>query len=335
MRVLVAGVAGASLGTELIKCLMAAGGYRLSVCDVAPIAYGLHQDGIASAHVVDRKRYIADILKLCARERIQFILPGADEPAAILARERDAFRKAGVHLAGNEPAVVALCSDKSACFTRLAELGFPIPRTCAPRQLDQRGAMSYPCIVKPATGSGGSAFVFLAKNRDEARLYVEYLLRNGKSPMLQAYTPEDEGGEFTVGVLTLGDRTTSIAMRRVFYNKLSVLQRTASGLISTGYSQGLIDDFPEVRAVCEEIAAKIGSQGPINVQGRLYRGRFLPFEINPRFSASVWLRAMAGINEPDLYLRHALGLRPRPRRRLRTGYYLRSLTEYHLPAARS
>ena len=79
-------------------------------------------------------------------------------------------------------------------------------------------------------------------------------------------------------------------MRRLFHNKLSVLVKGQKGLISSGYSQGLIDDFRAVRTTAERIAQGIKSEGPLNIQGRVRGDEFLPFEINPRFSASTYFR---------------------------------------------
>jgi carbamoyl-phosphate synthase large subunit len=57
-----------------------------------------------------------------------------------------------------------------------------------------------------------------------------------------------------------------------------------------------------VRAKAEAIAQALGSVGPLNIQGRLDSGEFVPFEINPRFSGTTPMRAMAGFNEPELLI---------------------------------
>lgn len=99
------------------------------------------------------------------------------------------------------------------------------------------------------------------------------------------------------------------------------------GLISSGFSQGLIDEFPEIREQAERIAIVLGSVGPINVQGRMRNGVLLPFEINPRFSASTYLRTLAGFNEIDVYLRALLNAEAPAPVQISPGYYLRSLSE--------
>lgn len=67
--------------------------------------------------------------------------------------------------------------------------------------------------------------------------------------------------------------------------------------------------------------------GPINIQGRVRSGVLMPFEINPRFSASTYLRALAGFNEIDMLLGYLItGELPSPIS-IKPGWYLRSLTE--------
>jgi carbamoyl-phosphate synthase large subunit len=50
------------------------------------------------------------------------------------------------------------------------------------------------------------------------------------------------------------------------------------------------------------MANALGSVGPLNIQGRLDNGEFVAFEINPRFSGTTPMRAMAGFNEPELLI---------------------------------
>jgi carbamoyl-phosphate synthase large subunit len=333
-HILVAGVGGASLGTEVIKCLQAAGGYRVFGCDIAPLAYGRFVPGVTAA-VVRRDHYVHDVLALCRRWGIRAIVPGGEQPLGLLAAATEPLTSEGVVLATNNPGVVALCSDKSRLFDRLAELKLPLPRTVWLDDASQVGRLdqaAFPCVVKPATGTGGSRFVFLARDRDEALLYAHYILRHAGRALVQEYIPLDEG-EFTIGVLSGADGAVLcvVSMKRLFHTKLSVSVQTSFGLISSGYSQGLIDHFPDLARQAGELARAIGSTGPINIQARVRDGVLVPFEINPRFSASSYLRAMAGVNEIDLFLRERLGTGKTVVGPLRPGYYLRSLAEVFVP----
>jgi carbamoyl-phosphate synthase large subunit len=51
---------------------------------------------------------------------------------------------------------------------------------------------------------------------------------------------------------------------------------------------------------------ELGSKGPINIQSRLVAEVPKIFEINPRLSASSPMRAVAGVNEPDILYRNAV-----------------------------
>jgi carbamoyl-phosphate synthase large subunit len=78
--------------------------------------------------------------------------------------------------------------------------------------------------------------------------------------------------------------------------------------ISTGYSQGFIVRAPAIQAFCEELALRLESRGPLNIQLRLDFATKEPlvFEVHPRFSGTTPIRADVGFNEVDLLLRNAL-----------------------------
>jgi carbamoyl-phosphate synthase large subunit len=331
-RVMVAGIGGASLGTEIVKALSLAPGYELFGCDVSPLAYGHTMPALAQTFVVDRDNYIESVLAACREAEATFLIPGGEQPMVLLGRAGAAIAARGVTLVGNDPALVERFSDKARTFATLNELGVPIPETREVDGPEELAGFSFPAVVKPATESGGSALVFLAATASEAAAYVVHLQANGRRGIVQEYISHDEG-EFTIGVLSLptGAIVGSVALQRLFHTKLSVHFQGPHGLISSGYSQGLIDDFAEVRAQAEAVARAIGSRGPINIQGRVRRGILYPFEINPRFSASTYLRALAGFNEVDLFLTYlATGEAPRAPA-VRPGYYLRTLAETVVP----
>lgn len=334
--VMIAGIGGASLGTELLKCLSQSGEYRVFGCDISNLAYGHYEAGFEKTFLIDRTTYVESILDVCQKSHIEYIIPGGEEPMVLLGEVAKVLNDHGITLVANSTEVSRLFSNKERTFKTLSELGFQIPLTKSINQTSDLEDMIFPCVIKPSTGTGGSAFVFLAADKHEARAYVEYLITNEKAVIAQEYVPEAEG-EFTVGVLSLpgGQIACSVALKRIFDSKLSVLAKSSMGLISSGYSQGLIDDFPEVRVLAEKIAQAVDSQGPLNVQGRIKNGVFLPFEINPRFSASTYLRALAGVNEIDIYLQYLVkGIFDRPKA-VRPGYYLRSLTELYVDKRQS
>lgn len=329
--VLIAGVGGASLGTELFKSLRHSGNYNIFGADISPYAYGVYDEGFVNTYVVDLKNYIPSILDICKKEKIDAIIPGGEEPLLLLCNHKDLFDEEGILLAINSKEVIELCIDKIKTFDYLSSQGIPVPVTKLIDNVDELNGFNYPCIIKPSTGSGGSVFVYLAEDKEEALLYISYFKKRGIKAVAQEYVPHCEG-EYTVGVLSLpnGEIIGAIALKRFFSSKLSYLIKYDDRIISSGYSQGLIDDFKDVRARAEDIALKIKSRGPLNIQGRLKDGVFYPFELNARFSASTYLRTMAGFNEVDMFLQFLFERKHTLPENIKYGYYLRSLEEKYI-----
>jgi len=330
-KVMIAGIGGASLGTEICKALLLAGRYEVYGCDISTTAYGMYDPAFTATYKVDRAHYLESVLDACAHAGASWLLPGGEQPMVLLGQANDQLAAAVISLIGNAPGVVALCSDKKATFKHLKKVGISIPKTGFISQTADLELIGFPCIVKPSTGTGGSDSVFFASSSDEAMIYAEFIRRNGGQAIAQEYVDEREG-EFTIGVLSYqdGSAASSIAMRRCLDAKLSVAYRGRGGLISSGYSQGYIDLFPDLCRQAEEIAVAVGSRGPLNVQGRVRDGILLPFEINPRFSASTYLRALAGLNEVAMFIHHLQTGKHLGPVTIKPGWYLRSLTEQYV-----
>lgn len=325
---MIAGIGGASLGTEVAKCLDVVGTYDVFGCDISPNAFGHFDARFRETFVVDREDYITSVVGACHAANCSWVVPGGERPLVLLNNNIERLAREGIHIAANSPEVVLALSDKLQAALTMRSLGVPAPETVVADCTDQTSSLALPCIVKPSSGTGGSDAVFLAETHEEIAVYGHLIRATGREPVAQEYIGHEEG-EFTIGVLSLPDGSVagSIALRRSLDTKLSVRTRSDAGIISSGYSQGYIASFGDLCAQAEHIAVALGSTGPLNIQGRVRNGTLIPFEINARFSASTYLRAMAGFNEVDTLLQYLAYGRLSPQGPLREGWYLRSLTE--------
>ena len=332
INVMIAGIGGASLGTEIVKSLKMTDSYLVYGCDISETAYGLYDKNFDSTYIVSVDNYIENVVNLCIKTKTNLLIPGGEQSNFLLGKARQYLEQYNIKFIGNVSRVVELCSDKYKTFNELKKLNIPIPLTKKVNTIDDVRHVGLPCIIKPATGSGGSVSVFFCLTLEEAMIYAEYIRNSGHSPIAQEYIPDDEG-EFTIGVLSLPGKLLagSIALKRTLNAKLSIAYKGRGGVISSGYSQGYIDDFTDYCKQAERIAVSIGSEGPLNVQGRIRDGKLIPFEINPRFSASTYLRALANFNEVDIYIRYLMSGKTGPKLSLKKGFYLRSLTEQFVP----
>lgn len=321
IQVLVTGVGGGGVGEQIMFALRTAETpYRIIATDMDPHSLGLHSAD--KGYVVPRSTdelYVTRMLEICECEGVRVLIPGSEAELIKISESREIFKDHDVIPLINADSLIKLCLNKWRTYLFLKEEGFKVPisyNLASMRPLD-RGVglwddeVEYPVIIKPYLGTGGSRFVFVAQNEKELNFFISYLRRNDCEPMIQDYVGSAEN-EFTVGVLTSfeGDLLGSIALKRRLSSGLSTLYviknyRDAFRPIhvSTGISQGLIDDFPKVRKNAERIALKLGSRGPLNIQCRVVEGESFVFEINPRFSGTESLRALAGYNAPDALIR--------------------------------
>jgi carbamoyl-phosphate synthase large subunit len=347
VTVFVGAIGGGGHGDQILKALRLAGGDRYVIVggDASPYC---PQFADVDVPVILPKAsdpsYFEAVIGLSKKFGVRAVFHGCEPELLALHRNRQVFSDEKILLPINPPDVIETCMDKARTAEFLKESGFKPPRSWSFDGPDTLDAIdTYPVIVKPSRGGGGSRDTFVAQSRRQLEILADYLNIMKEPFLVQEYVGRfDE--EYTVGVLhdLDGRLINSIAIRRLMNSALNMrlavknqTDRTDLGewlAVSSGVSHGLVGDFPDVRRQCEIIAAKLGARGPINIQCRFVDGVVRVFEINPRFSGTTSLRAMVGYNEPDLLLRrHVLGEEIPVRFPYKHGWIIRSLTETLLP----
>lgn len=347
IHVLITGVSGGSIGEQVCKSLlMGRHSYQLVATNTTRDATKvIRADVVDVLPIASSNEYLDALLELARRYEIQFLIPGSESELIKLSQNLDAFSNLDVKVLINAPHVIATCVDKKLTFEFLSQNGFHVPYTVMLESAEDEidSSVSFPCIVKPALGGGGSAAIFLAQDQDELIFFFRYLIKYGYRPLIQEYIPDAEN-EYTVGVLHShqGKLLGTVVLRRQILAGLSNRLRIANQTgrlemgrmlaVSSGISQGEIVEFEPVRATAEKIAQTIGSVGPLNIQGRWDGSRFVPFEINPRFSGTTPMRALAGFNEPERMIDAWLGINQDENYEgAHLGICIRGLTEYFIP----
>lgn len=352
IRVLVTAIGGGGHGDQVLKALLLAPPERYEIFGADANPHCSQASLVKKFFPLPLARdpaYLPMLLRTCRELGVQALFHGCEPELQVFAANRKPIEEAGIFLPINDSALIGLCMDKVKTNVRLAELGFPAPRYVTALSDDELNEIDwFPVVVKPAVGSGGSTNVFIAQNRRELEGLASYLGLGTVTTgfVIQEYvgTPDQE---FTVGVLhdLNGRYVNSIAVKRHLNSGLSVrtavVNRTGRSefgshlVISSGVSQGDIGRYPEVTSQCREIADRLRSRGPLNIQCRFVKGKVWVFEINPRFSGTTSLRAMVGVNEPDLLVRrHMLNEDVGQDAPYQEATILRSLTETLLPRDR-
>ena len=327
--VLIAGSGGGGTGMEIIKSLkMATHEYKIVATDMWKNSFGLmetpHRYVIPPAN---SSEYVDSLIKICKKENVDAIATGSEPELKKVAQNSKIFEENGVKVLLNPWDTIEKCTDK---FT-LTKIPYP-DFFLYEHENDLSKIKSFPVVIKPRVG-GGSQNVFLAMDEEEARFFTKYLKKYGYEPLVQEYVG-DHNNEFTIGILYAdgGKLLTSIAMKRLLGSGLSTRQTIVSKsnekyVISSGISQGLIDDFKEIREMGIKIAIGLNADGPVNIQCRKTEDGIIPFEINPRFSGTSSPRSLVGLNEPDIFCRYKLFNEIPSKSDYKFGYVVRGLVE--------
>lgn len=324
INVLVTGTSGNNTGTQILSALrMIETKYRLITTDINSPNFGSFFSD--KSYIVPRassNTYLKSIMDICIKENVEVLIPGSEPELSVISNNRDIFESIGVHLLINNYSVIKLCQNKLETMNFLKKSGFPyIPylvfdRNITTEELLERtiSALRFPIVIKPYLNSGGSINTHIIQDEDEfivtAGLLSKYFDLN---LIIQEYVGSCSE-EYTVGVFSSNDGIafSSFELKRLinssFTKKMSVENRYRSRIkseelvISTGISQGHVNDFIEIRSFCMDAANALGSTGPLNIQCRLVDNEIYIFEINPRFSGTTSIRALCGHNDPDIMI---------------------------------
>lgn len=310
-NVLVTSIGGISVGNSIAKALCSTKRYNIFSTDINPLSSGLFlsKKGYIVPPASDSK-YIKKLIEICRECRAEAIFPGHEAEIKVISDNRERFEEE-IQPMINSRVLIDKCFDKFEQASFLSSKRIKSPKTVfldnSKELVDEFG---FPLVIKAATvlGGGGSKSVYIVKDKEELDFYKKRGEQLGTKLILQEYIGSTTA-EYTIGVITSkkGKMIDSIIMHRglVGPSKREVYRygKTTYGT-SSGISQGIFEDNPQVQKAAEEIALKVGSCGPLNIQARLVDDELVVFELNPRFSASTSMRAGVGFNDPDIVFRN-------------------------------
>ncbi|MCC6581999.1 MAG: ATP-grasp domain-containing protein [Phycisphaeraceae bacterium] len=317
INILVTGIGGGGVGEQVLKALKLSK-HRYTIIGTDSSTLCKNKNEVDYFYILPRaedKSYVDSVLEITKKHQVKVAIPGSEPELKTISSNRSRLTESGTTPFVNRTNVIDTCLDKFKTNIFLQDNGFLFPKTHLISNLQELIDINFfPVVLKPSTGGGGSVNTIIAQDKNELERFSQYLLNIYPHFIAQEYigTPEHE---YTVSVLSdlKGNFINSIIIKRNILtglsNRVKIENRTnikSLGpilAISSGISQGEIIMNKAISDTCENIAAKIGSAGAINIQCRLHNNQVFVFEINPRFSGTTSIRAMAGYNEPDVLIR--------------------------------
>ena len=221
--------------------------------------------------------YLESIKSIVEKAQVDIVVPISEPEIKAFHESREIWSSWNVKVLINNSCILDHFLDKYKTAMYLRSIGIKVPETFL---LDEyQGELSFPAIVKSRTGCG-SRNVW----KVESDIDLTYCKQKSDGNFLIQECIGTPDQEYTTGIFSDGTNVSSITFKR----KL--------GLGSLSVEVELVDD-PFLEHMARIIAAQTGLVGAINVQSRLDRDEFIPFEINPRFSSTVGFRKHFGF--PD------------------------------------
>lgn len=269
--------------------------YGIIGANASPFAAGLFmvKKGVIIPKADDDK-YIASLIDIIKRNKVTAVYVGTDPELVIISKNKKFIEETSAKVLVNPLNVIDIARDKWKTFRFLKENGFPCAESAIPEYLASfLDRHKFPLVAKPREAFGSLQF-HVVNDRLELDYAISNIEKCGWRPIIQEYLA-GEDNEYTTGVLI--DNEHSRVISSVSIQKYLKFGQTY---------KALIDDFIEIRKLSEKISLTLGARGAVNIQSKLLDDINKVFEINPRFSATCPMRAVAGINEPDLNYRNAV-----------------------------
>jgi carbamoyl-phosphate synthase large subunit len=278
MKILVTAVGG-DIGQSAIKCLRDSDfNPHISGCDKNPYAAGRADVDrfILAPPVIEAEGYLEFLRRTIEDEDIDYVFPLSDIEIVFFNRHRELFKESRATFIVNPPYLIDTFMDKyrTVQFFQANDIAFP--KTWLPEQYDNQ--LGFPLVLKKRVGRGGRGFA-IASDSGELAFY----LRKDDDLIIQEYLP-GEGNEYTAGIFSDGRNKHCITFQRV--------------LSSGGFSQQVeLVEADKITELPRKIAEALEFIGSLNVQFKVTESGPIPFEINPRFSSTVYFRHLFGFKD--------------------------------------
>ena len=232
----------------------------------------LFYDKLFYLPLANKKEYPGKLHNLIRKNKYDFVIPTNDNELLAIIKSKKLINHQSLLLLSKN--IIKIFSDKYKTSIWMKKNNIPFAKTY---NLENNKSFSFPIFVKPRIGHG-SKNIFIIKNNKELQGLKKLNLKN---MIVQEYLNYKD--EYTCVVLKLGKDIKTIIMKRLLIEGTTHQIKIINNKIITK----LLIDF----------AKKIDLFGSINVQLKITSKGPVIFEVNPRFSGTVYMRHLLGFDD--------------------------------------
>lgn len=291
-NILVTG-AGALLGQGILRLLQVSDfKKKIFTADPDPKSSG-HWLGDYAITIpkANELNYIESIKSIVNEYKIDAILVGTDVELPVFSKYKEEFfRKYNCRVIVSSQEVIEIANDKFLTASFLEKNNFPFPFSVMANDKDKlkeiEEKIDFPMFAKPIDGARS---IGIKKINNHAELMEIY--SPDSNLVVQQFLPELEG-EFTSGCIVVDGKCKAV---------VTLKRDLRDGNTYRAYRDSKTSIYDEYIG---QIAEKLNSDGPVNFQFRIFKGKPVVFEINGRFSGTTPLRQFFGFNEVEALLKY-------------------------------
>ena len=237
--------------------------------------------------------YLALILEICRKEKIDGVLSLIDPELSLLAQHEEQFREIGTTVIGSSYELCEMALDKMQMYRWLSEHGYRCARSWMDRDAFysavDAGEVTYPVFVKPYRGS---ASISISKVYD--RETVDLLFDHEDDLMIQEFLDGQEIGA-DVYIDMISGEVVSI------FTKKKIKMRAGETDKAVSFRD------PGLFRLIEKFVSEAGYRGQIDIDIFEISGEYYISEVNPRFGGGYPHAYESGCNHMRLILNNLQG----------------------------
>lgn len=229
------------------------------------------------------KAYIPELLEICAKDRINLVIPTIDTDLLVLSQNINKFEEIGSRVLISAPEMIALCRNKNYTSDFFESCGLKAPGPVNDYRIYEG---EYPCFIKPMDGSS-SIDAYKVNTEAELKLYAEKIGDYIIQPFI-------EGREYTIDIFCDFEG-----------NPIYITPRERLAVRSGEVLKTRIDMDETIIEESKRLIQKFKPCGPITVQ-LIRRNNTMDdyyIEINPRYGGGAPLSMKAGADSAAAVLR--------------------------------
>ena len=226
----------------------------------------------------DSPDYANQILKIIKENFIEIVVPVSEREILWFNENKSIFENLNIKIAINNKNIIDSFLNKLETSKVLNSISVKTPKTYLFSSYDNK--LNFPIIVK-GNYSIKTKDIYVIKNENQLN-YLNISIKNNDDYIVQEY------------IGTINDEYTTTVYRS--NNKLEVIsfkRELTGGMTSfaTISNEEILNDY------ARKIAKSFNLKGSINIQSRKVGQEFYIFEINPRFSSTVYIRDYFGFQD--------------------------------------